>query len=135
VEAQQDAAADRQPARPPLTPEAAAVTSQRATLLLARTRAIAELQQACAAAHRAMLESAIADLDRRLAAAEGTEAEGTEGRSERVHNGETGERSRTDTRTNRRARPARVGGGRVAFMASGQPVISVDTRKKELVGD
>jgi hypothetical protein len=75
VEAQQDAAAERTPARSPLTPEAAAVASRRATLLLARTRAVAELQQACAAAHRAMLESAIADLDRRLAAS----AEGTEG--------------------------------------------------------
>jgi hypothetical protein len=36
--------------------------------MLARTRALADLQLACAAAHRAMLERAIADLDRRLSA-------------------------------------------------------------------
>ncbi len=40
--------------------------AERATLMLARTRALADLQQACAPAHRAMLEQAIADLDRRL---------------------------------------------------------------------
>jgi hypothetical protein len=45
-----------------------AVRAERATLLLARTRAMADLQLACAAAHRAMLERAIEDLDRRLAA-------------------------------------------------------------------
>jgi hypothetical protein len=38
------------------------------TLMLARTRALADLQSACAPAHRAMLEQAIAELDQRLAA-------------------------------------------------------------------
>jgi hypothetical protein len=38
--------------------------------MLARTRALSDLQQACAPAHRAMLEQAIADLDRRLKALE-----------------------------------------------------------------
>jgi hypothetical protein len=38
----------------------------RATLMLARTRALADLQHACAPAHRAMLEQAIAALDERL---------------------------------------------------------------------
>ena len=46
----------------------AAPTSERATLLLARTRALGDLQLACAPAHRAMLEQAIRDLDARLAA-------------------------------------------------------------------
>jgi hypothetical protein len=36
--------------------------------MLARTRALGDLQHACAAAHRAMLEQAIADLDQRLTA-------------------------------------------------------------------
>jgi hypothetical protein len=36
--------------------------------MLARTRALADLQQACAPAHRAMLEQAIVDLDIRLGA-------------------------------------------------------------------
>ncbi len=41
---------------------------ERSTLMLARTQALSQLQQACAPAYRAMLEQAIADLDRRLAA-------------------------------------------------------------------
>jgi hypothetical protein len=68
IEAQQDAAAAARPAGPPITPEDAARRAKRATLLLARTRALADLQTACAAAHRAMLEQAIADLDTQLAA-------------------------------------------------------------------
>ena len=44
--------------------------TERATLMLARTRALGDLQQACAPAHRAMLEEAVADLDRRLKALE-----------------------------------------------------------------
>jgi phage shock protein A len=43
-------------------------SAERATLELARTRALSDLQLACAPAHRAMLEQAIAELDRRLAA-------------------------------------------------------------------
>jgi hypothetical protein len=38
--------------------------------MLARTRALSDHQRACAPAHRAMLEQAIADLDRQLAALE-----------------------------------------------------------------
>jgi hypothetical protein len=67
VEAQQDAASERREARPAVSPEDAARMAQRGTLMLARTRALADLQQACAPAHRAMLERAIADLDRQLA--------------------------------------------------------------------
>jgi hypothetical protein len=40
--------------------------AERASLMLARTRALSDLQHACAPAHRAMLVQAIADLDRRL---------------------------------------------------------------------
>lgn len=68
VEAQQDAATEKKPAGAPITAEAAARRARRATVMLARTRALADLQQACAAAHRAMLERAIADLDQQLAA-------------------------------------------------------------------
>ena len=68
VEAQQDAAGNQQPKTPNVTAEEAARRSQRATLALARTRALSDLQHACAPAHRAMLEQAIADLDKRLAA-------------------------------------------------------------------
>ena len=38
--------------------------------MLARTRALADLQNACVPAHRAMLEQAIADLDQQLLALE-----------------------------------------------------------------
>jgi hypothetical protein len=41
--------------------------SEQATLMLARTKALTDLQHACIPAHRAMLEQAIADLDRQLA--------------------------------------------------------------------
>jgi hypothetical protein len=68
VEAQQDQAAAPRPAGPVLTPDEAARRARRATLMLARTRAQADLQAACAAPHRAMLEQAIAELDRQLAA-------------------------------------------------------------------
>jgi hypothetical protein len=40
--------------------------AERASILLARSRALADLQLACAPAHRAMLEQAIRDLDERL---------------------------------------------------------------------
>jgi hypothetical protein len=70
VEAQQDAAAAARAPGPAVTPEDAARRAKRATLMLARTRALADLQIACAAAHRSMLEHAIADLDKQLAALE-----------------------------------------------------------------
>jgi hypothetical protein len=68
VEAQQDAAASRRPTGPPVSLDEAARRRSRATLMLARSRALADLQQACAAAHRSMLEQAIADLDAKIAA-------------------------------------------------------------------
>ena len=68
VEAQQDAANETNRLRPALTPEDASRQNDRATLMLARTRALADLQRACAAGHKAMLEQAIADLDTRIAA-------------------------------------------------------------------
>ena len=68
VEAQQDAAATPRSLGPALTPEQAARKAERGTLMLARTRALADLQKACVPAHRAMLEQAVADLDQRLAA-------------------------------------------------------------------
>ena len=67
VEAQQDAANTPRTSAPALTPDEAARKAARATLMLARTRALADLQKACVPAHRAMLEQAIADLDQRLA--------------------------------------------------------------------
>jgi hypothetical protein len=66
VEAQQEAAAAGRPRGPAVNPESARQQTERSTLMLARTRALAELQLACSPAHRAMLEQAIADLDRRL---------------------------------------------------------------------
>jgi hypothetical protein len=68
VESQQEASNDRSPVAPALTREERARRAERGTLSLARTRALADLQRACASAHRAMLEQAIADLDQRLAA-------------------------------------------------------------------
>jgi hypothetical protein len=66
VEAQQDAAAETRRSSAPLSDEEIRKRTERATLMLARTRALSDLQHACAPAHRAMLEQAIADLDRRL---------------------------------------------------------------------
>lgn len=76
VESQQDDAASRRATPPPVSPEEAARRAERATLMLARSRAMSDLQQACAAAHRAMLEQAIADLDVRLARLDGSVKEG-----------------------------------------------------------
>jgi hypothetical protein len=53
------------------TAEDPAQQTERATLMLARSRALSDLQVACAPAHRAMLEQAIRDLDARLAALAG----------------------------------------------------------------
>jgi hypothetical protein len=70
VEAQQDAAAEEQRRSAPLSADEIRTHTERAILRLARTRALSDLQHACAPAHRAMLEQAIADLDRRLKALE-----------------------------------------------------------------
>ena len=70
VESQQEAAAAKPAAAAPFSAEEAQRRAERATLMLARTRALADLQHACAPAHRAMLEQAIADLDRRLGKAD-----------------------------------------------------------------
>jgi len=66
VEAQQEEAtrAARGPAR---SPEALALQERRRALELARTRAQNDLARASAPAHRQMLETAIAELDRQLA--------------------------------------------------------------------
>lgn len=68
VEAQQQEATERRALRPAMTPQDAQRAAERGTLMLARTRALSDLQRACAPAHRAMLEQAIRDLDIRLAA-------------------------------------------------------------------
>ena len=64
---QQDAKAAVKPAVA-VDPAEAARRSERATLQLARTRALSDLQHACAPAHRAMLEAAIRDLDEKIRA-------------------------------------------------------------------
>ena len=64
---QQDARSATTPAAG-VDPAEAARRAERATLQLARTRALADLQQACAPAHRAMLEAAIRDLDEKIRA-------------------------------------------------------------------
>ena len=66
VESQQEEAASRQVNAAAFNPGEAQRRAERATLMLARTKALTDLQHACAPAHRAMLEQAIADLDRRL---------------------------------------------------------------------
>jgi hypothetical protein len=66
IEAQQEEAAARKPARPPVSAEDAERQRRRETLLLARTRALAQLQTACAPAYRSMLEQTIADIDAQL---------------------------------------------------------------------
>jgi hypothetical protein len=68
VEAQQEAAVTQRSKAKKITADDMARRAERATLSLARTRALADLQKACVAAHRAMLEHAIADLDKKIAA-------------------------------------------------------------------
>ena len=67
VEQQQEAASDSKRTTAAVSSEEAARRTARNTLMLARTGALGELQRACAPAHRAMLERAIADLDQQLA--------------------------------------------------------------------
>jgi len=68
IEAQQEAAAESRRSGPRVSAGVPGRHAEHATLMLARTRALADLQVACAPAHRAMLEQAIADLDGRIAA-------------------------------------------------------------------
>ena len=66
VEAQQEQAEASKTSKPAVDRADAARQSERAILMLARTRALADLQRACAPAHRGMLEQAIADLDEKI---------------------------------------------------------------------
>ena len=68
IEAQQEAATDSRQSGPLISPAEAGRRAEYATLMLARTRALADLQAACVPAHRAMLEQAVAEIDRRIAA-------------------------------------------------------------------
>lgn len=69
VEEQQALAGDAKvPQAPGLSVAATEYAQRMAALALARTRVLADLQQACRPAHRAMLEAALADIDARLAA-------------------------------------------------------------------
>ena len=68
IESQQESAtAAQQPIGPAVSTAEASRRSTYATLMLARTRALADLQSACAPAHRGMLEQMIAELDQRIA--------------------------------------------------------------------
>lgn len=53
-------------AAPELSDVEAAAAHRLASLKLARVRVLADLQQACRPAHRAMLEAALADIDHNL---------------------------------------------------------------------
>jgi hypothetical protein len=66
VEAQQADASDRQRPSGPVSAGDAARRSRLTTLTLARCRAAADLTAATVDAHRAMLQRAIADLDRQI---------------------------------------------------------------------
>ena len=68
VEAQQEEAQrGRKPSRPELSDAQKAAQARRATLQLARARAVSDLDRATAPHHRRMLEAAIAALDGQLA--------------------------------------------------------------------
>lgn len=67
VEFQQAERERARDARPALSPAERASASRRAQIQLALTQKRSELQLACAAAHRAMLEQAIATLEAELA--------------------------------------------------------------------
>jgi hypothetical protein len=66
VEFQQEEAARGRTVKPSLTPEQKARLEQRTGLELARAKASDDLSRATAAAHRRMLEQAIAALDAEL---------------------------------------------------------------------
>jgi hypothetical protein len=68
IESQQESAADARRVATPIPVGDPGRHAAHATLMLARTRAMADLQSACAPAYRAMLEQAIAVLDQRIAA-------------------------------------------------------------------
>jgi hypothetical protein len=66
VEFNQEEAARRRPTAAPLGPGEQARLARRATLALARTRAVSDLATATRPAHKAMLEQAIKSLDDQL---------------------------------------------------------------------
>jgi hypothetical protein len=66
VESQQDDAARRGATKPALSPAERDLAARRRTLELSRARITAEIEQARAAGHRAMLTRALADLDSQL---------------------------------------------------------------------
>ncbi len=66
VEAQQQEAVSQTQLREQISAAETAKRNERLTLQLARTRAQGDLQHACAPAHRAMLEQAISDLDKKI---------------------------------------------------------------------
>ena len=66
VEAQQDSLTDLRRVGPPVNTADAERRGKRATLMLARTRARADLDSARAPAYRSMLEQSIVELDRQL---------------------------------------------------------------------
>jgi hypothetical protein len=67
VESQQEDAARRKEVRPALTAQERERILRRRTLELSRARLAGDLDRASAAAHRKMLERALADLDVELA--------------------------------------------------------------------
>jgi hypothetical protein len=67
VEQQQEAAAGSHPAGPRLTADQIDKQRQRNDLLLSRKHVLQQLQAAQSPRHREMLESALAELDSRLA--------------------------------------------------------------------
>ena len=72
VESQIEAARSDQTAsaKDPLTPEKAAAWLKKETLLLARTRLLQQLRSAQNPRHREIIEKALADLEKQLAANE-----------------------------------------------------------------
>lgn len=68
VESQQDSAREERRTGPPVAVTDAVRRGERASLALAKSRAEKDLERASVPAHRSMLEQAIAELDRRIAA-------------------------------------------------------------------
>ena len=71
IEAQQDEASREQVRKPALTDAQRATAERRATLVLTRARAVADLSRATAPPHRQMLEQAIATIDEQLTQLDG----------------------------------------------------------------
>ena len=71
IEAQRDEAERNRAVRPPLTQQQRELQDRLRTLMMSRSRALADLERATVSSHRKMLEQAIAALDEQISQLQG----------------------------------------------------------------